>query len=723
MGTEEFFDLCNRSVKGGPATGGSKVMNTFGAVDGKVSVSEEGDFEDDFGDDFEEGSEDGLGNSPGKVDAGQPITNGNAFRIQSVSVATASQKVDAPFDITQEIRGFLLGHGEEKANDNVPLNSLWNHLYNDSLVSESQVIEKYLRVHYGLWFNEGQALEEAVSEGGQFLRCLKFDFRVCTLSDIRFIRQNWEKEWYDPDVVNEFAVDVNFVPQLMLLMEKGKVDTEAMMCYRDNPEALMCCIRLLCAEKFVKREFDAEFKKGTALLYTDGLLSEQGNRFGCVSGRPDFNEVKAAVLGMEKAGRVVHTDVMERFADAFYLTDILAADADGRLNEGFVRNYLMDDLGNFKFIAKLYGDGDVDVGVCPGDFMYSKVITDVTKLGLDVEPFARMKGGRGLSCLVCSRFGGVLPEVDYRKFLAVLSFVPSGHVMEQLNARERLVASYNQFWFMDLFRTLGLDCQVPADVGDNILFIKVVGDRRRKYYLQLDDYVLNRGQFLGLVDGCVMAVSLNDSEGFVLSNGKWVGKAGYSFSVDSSMTAWAKGNVDRDAMLQFKEHNPIVHTNFLQALSNVGRRLQNMGGDDRVNTAVMEFLHMDWKQYYNYDKMFGFISRHPEFMGIFTSRNAVVLLKLFSNVCIYRSSAQIMFMFLYVVMVKFSRNNFSLMSTGFSGLDGSKSVLIVDGVKVQNPCLSFRTVSDSIDNFITLAKNSKKVVLKISERTINLQFE
>lgn len=723
MNTQEFFERCNQSVEDGTLLAHSKAMDVFGEnvndFDDNFGDSVESDLKGDFEDDF---SASGFNRESTMEVNRQPdkdFSEAHNLGIRSVQLSVDDGGNDCT--IEGEVRRFLLTHCAFSGVGN-DLAKLWNHVYNDNLLSENDVFSKYLRVHYGLWFTDEQAFGEAFSIGLGFVRQLKFDFRMCSLSDIRFIRECWKKPWYDPDIINEFALDINFVPLLIELMENGKADIKIMARYRESQENLLCCLRLLNADRFILGEFDKAVHDGCAKQYTEAVLLMNGNRLQVIEHREDFDEIKVQIRALEGDGKLIDWDLVEKYKDAYHLGAIITALAEGRFNAIFADTYLLESLGKFSFISAMYSKNEVDVEIAPSNFMYSKICTDAGKLGLDIHRFEVYKRMRGLSCLVCSRYAGKLSETDYRKFLAILSLDAGTGAIESLNASERLVESYNLFWMSQLVRQLDLSLLLDSRVGDNILFIKFINNKKRKYYLQIDDFVINREKFQELVAGSISCEALKDGEGIALSNVFLNTNHHFRCKAKSSLTEWANGGFCEGLQGQ-NDDNFILHTNFWKALQNADRRVKlERSGNRKLSRTVLGFLEMDMSEYYNYDKMFNYVADHQEFLGIFMSQDAFSLLKLFSNAYVYNVVPQVMFMFLYVVLLKYCPDKMELYSEGFSGLDTNKSILIVDGLGVNNTVINFRTISDSIDNFISIALDSRKVILRVSERTINLQF-
>ena len=752
MNADEFFKMCDIASDNTDLAVRQKNMSVFGNVENIESgisstpandfsddfsgdepttgptVTQADDFTDDFMDDFVSGPVNLTHVNALQEESSHNEEELNSYGIKSISITPSHTETesDKEYNICAEIIDFMEQHGAScSGTDNII--KLWNALYNDCLESENSVIEKYLRVHYGLWFDKQQTMNAALSYGREFIQQLKFNYRMCVLQDIRFISSVWKEDYYDSSVVNEFAVSTEILPKLLELMSKRKADTEILAQYRNAQDVLLCCIRLMIEDKFIPGEFNKAVADGNVLNYTESMLAGNISKLDCIRHRSDFSSVNSAISSIESGGGIVRPEILEEFADAFYLEEIIFADAEGRLNKEFAHNYLMNDLKSFSFIAEYYRNGLVAVESCPDNFMYAKILTDINEFGLDGKNFQGLKSSRGIQCLVCSVAASCLSNLDYKKFLAVISVDESGDVIADLDKSEKLLTGYNTFWFQTLADRLNLKCEIPQDVGDNILYVRILDGKKRKYYLQLDDYVLNRERFLALIQDSRVIMPFDDSSGMMLCNEFVLSSIKFTLKSDSSVTTWAKGRVDQKISDQFSEYSIITHANFLKALEaadvKVSVENKEKNRDVRIHSSALEFLKMDFDEYYRYDKMFGYISEHAEFLGLFTSVYAFTLLKLFSSACTYDSVPKAMFMFLYIVFFKFHKDKFQIMPNGFKELDPDKSVLIVDGTKIGGTCMNYRTIISSIDNFIDIGDNFNRVVLSVSEKTIFLKLK
>lgn len=758
MNTQEFFEQCNQSMKAGTLLTHSEQMNAFGGdvesamsdceklksdeeyankpevrTDGTMTNSAD-DFSDNFDDSFKEGNvavdsnfaddfdDDFSDTFIGQELAAVEVDEAECLEDLTIhSVQMHVQTLQKDNTIETEIKQFLIKHSSF-SDAGTDLVKLWNQIYNDNLFAVDDIIEKYIKVRYGVWFTDVQVLQEVLALGTDFLHQLKFDYRMCSLSDVRFIRECWCEPWYDPGIINEFALDVNFVPLLIALMKNGKIDVDIMMRYRENQEVLLCCLRLLNSDRFILGEFEKAVNDMCCKQYTESVLSGEKNRMKVIEHREDFNDIKVKIRALEGDGKIIDWDLVEKYKDAYYLSDIILASSDGRFNAEFVDKYLLKPLGKFSFISAMYAENAVNVEIAPSNFMYAKICTDAGNLGLEIHRFEAYKGMRGLTCLVCSRYAGNLPETDYRKFMAVLSLDKTLNLIVSINKSEQLIESYSAFWLDQLLKHLGLSLLIGRNIGDDILFVKFVGNKRRKYYLQIDDFVINQEKFLGLISGSISCGILDKEKGIVLSNVSLNSNYHFSCKAKSSLTEWANNGLDKNLQVQYGDGNFIMHTNFWKALQSANERakMQQSRGM-KLNRSVLNFIKMDMGEYYNYDKMFNYVAGRQEFLGIFMSENAFALLKLFSNAYVYHTVSQVMFMFLYVVLLKFSATKLELYSEGFTSLDPNKTVLIADGLGINNTVINYRTVSDSIDNLIEVAQKSQKVILRVSEKTINIQ--
>lgn len=399
------------------------------------------DFDEDFADDFKDGTDASTSekhlqeeNITTNTDSGvheNTVTSLSAMSKTDTiletkgSLGISSVNFDLPrtnnseWNIMIELEHFLDDHLPESSNESII--GKWNKLYNDNLISNDQVIQKYLAVHYGLWFQNSTALETALVYGKEFLNNLNFDYRVCTLSDIQFIKDVYKEDWYNSDILNKYALDTSYDLQLIQLMRTGSAQIELLDKYRNIPNALSCYLRLVNAEKFTLGLFEDALQRNNILGYTNAALNSEIDRFEVIKHRDDLNQIKEVVFNIENNGGIVPNEILEKYRNAKYLIAIILGNASGLYNEIFIENYLVNDLGNFEFISELYSNGAIDVDVAPDNFMFSMIMTDLQKFGLNAKGIEPYKSEMALSCLICSRYAGNLSEIDYKRFLAVLS--------------------------------------------------------------------------------------------------------------------------------------------------------------------------------------------------------------------------------------------------------------------------------------------------------------
>lgn len=768
MNMREFSAAYNQAVRGGV----QKITSFGSAGDDDVGVSSaSSDFESDFNEDFSSSAGvqnffdgdfsddfadalDGLSSSRvvQKEDCGDGSTkvmeafgssdtvekikedsgdNGgenviSASSIESVFINTVHK--DDNDTILSEIREFLEMHRQPVGQvEDEMLYKHWSKLYNVALNSNDKMIEMYYKVHYCLWFTKAKAMELMNNSSRAFREAFVMSRRACTDLDVESILFVWQEEWFDFGVIDRYANDENVTKLLIRLMEEGKCNDEILDRYVDNTSVLIACIRLLLEDNFVLGQFEAAVQENAVEEYTNGVTNSNMDRFEKIRNRSDFPELYKLITAAENSGKLISQEVIDGFCDAVYLRAILTAEAESRLNVQFAREYLVSDLGVYSFVAAIYESGNIDLSLDTTSVLRSKLLTDVHSLQLDSSNFGE-EYMAGIQCLVCSRFAGKLSEIDYRKFLALCSFSKGKTVLEMLSGRKHMVSSYNVFWFKYLLVQLNLNLvgELKDDIYDNILYVQKVGNGRRKFYLQIDDFVLNPAEFKHLFADAVVVSLLENNYGLFVSNSTDVGTVNYNdrFAIDGSLSAWAKGYAQADLLQQFKQYNPIIHTNFLLAMSKANLRFsvdrQENSGSQSLNRTVLDVLKMDISSYYSYDKMFAFLAGQRMYLGLFSSKYNVDLFKLFSNTYVYDSNPKIMFTFLYSIFRKFCPDKLKVDSKGFNKLDSEKNILFVRGLGPNVACMNFRTIIDSIDNLIGTALASKQIILSVKDSTVDV---
>lgn len=678
------------------------------------------DFNDDFSNDFEEDST--LGDVADSTDSSTfaEIDVG----IKSVSIALHSAK-DSSLGIANEIANFLEYHRVDVTGyDSDNIFQYWNSVYNTHFISPNECIAEYLRIVYDLWFEDEVALQEVLKDN--LYKDIKMERRVCTTQDVQFFREFHGQPWFDPNVINRYSNEIIFNQPLVDLMKNDKVNEDALDEFTTDSVALMCCIRLLLADSLNLMQFRNAVQDGTAVEYTDQILNSGFDRFACIRNREDFPRLFDIITTSENCGKIIRQEVVEKYADAYYLDVILRAESQARLDTSFADVYLTKDLGNYSFVADIYDKNTVDLSLDREIFVRAKVLTDARSYGLTLENF-KPEYQHAMMCLLLSKYKGKLSLVDYKKFLALCSFAMGETVLKALNEQTSLVSSYNVFWFSFLLQELGMQnsVQLRNGIEDNILYVQWIGEKYRKYYLQLDDFVLNPAAFKSLIQDSTTAELIPGDLGIILSNVTVPEKVKYNirYAKNGSLSTWAEDKLDNAIVTQFQQYNVIAHANFLYALSLANKQIkQESNGEASLSSSVMEFLQMDLSEYYRYDKMFAFLAESNVFLGLFGVHLGSDVLKLFMNVYVYKNDAERMFFFFYCFFRKFYVKKLKFYSSGITTLDASKTVLFVKGLHPNINCLNFKTAIDSLDTFFKVAERSTEIVLFIEEQTINIEF-
>lgn len=757
MNTDEFFEKADEIMLKGTSS-----MMAFGDIDEHTEISNDFDLseldddenvdvpaednmqqEDDFDlselDDFSDDSKENDNPQETLVGSVSDTTSDELSAqplqvLHSVSIPIHEQsgkRANIVDSLDTEMAGFLRSHGFPLVDD-VPIVQQWKKAFNSDANSSSKCYAEYLSVRYGLFFSDDMAMKGAISLGMSFIRQLKFEGRICTNSDIRFLAEVWEEPWYDPEIISRYAIDTNFIPQLLEVMKSDLVDRILLDRYQPDEVALMCYLRLLLANKFDQGDFEKAIHADTVEEYTTARLQSDKDRFAPIRGRSDADYIISAINALEVSGYIVHDDVFTKYQNAYYLGTIIHADAIGFLNTQFADAYLVKPLGKSEFIAKIYEDEEVDLSLATDkfDFFDAKIKTDLRDLGLSDLNFDNSKFTKAFQSLICSRYGADLSTVDYKRFLAIASFADGQRVLQRLEDNFSLIKSFNLFCLEGLFTDLCVEKPygVTDVIGENILFIRKSEKKKKKYYLQLDDYLINRSAFLELVRDARFISVLPNNNGIAISNAVIsiadLNKFRSVFS--GSITTWAQGKVDSIAVGHSLTDNPIAKSNLLLAMSTLNERLyydaeQTGEPVQKINSSVKQFLSLDLKTYYDYDKLFGFMSNNSLYLGLMLSNNAYDLIRLLNNAFNYDNDSKRMYMFLFCIFSKFFHSKFKLESTKIDSLLDTPN-MDIRGLMRNAVSFSFRKVIDSIDNIITIAENSNCITLRIMDGSISLSF-
>lgn len=690
--------------------------------------SVEEDFEDDFDDLELEQSEETAVLNGSESEEVQCLTS----PITSVFVTTEHK--EKPDSIEQEILDYLEMHLFDTSSGLV---SSWNKAFNDKAVSVVDCVIKYLQVHYCLWFESREAMQKALGLGLDFVRSLKFHHRMITKADINFISSCWDSEWFQPEIIDLYAVTDKYDAELIELMKSRNVKEDEISKYYGDFNVLMGYTSLVLADKFVAGEFDDAISKGKVPEYVYTKLHNDSDRFACIRPREDFDKLVNLIEGIELSGLFVDQEILEKYCEAKYLDVIIQAAAQKYLNESFADQYLVKDLGDFQFIADVYRNDDVDLscGKANGQtirFFDAKINTDLKKYQIDcARDLYALYPGAVINLIRC-RYSGYLDAENYKKFLVALAKAQDNN-LRYLDDCRSIIRDYNSFWMQLLLqKVLNVDVTISDGLGDMVVFLQAKENRKKKMYLELDSFVFLPDQFIEETNGVFRWEYLEDNAGIVLSNSNtWCPTSfEYPMHLKSSVANYAAKKLSFNIANQFYDRDPIMHTNLLRAIENANERLlrecKAVDGDTndpqyQVSSTVLDFLDFEISKYQNYDKMLDFVAESGIFIYLLRSQKAKSLLMLFNNAYVYDNDAKRLYMLLYCIGRKYLPDRFELLSSDIKSI-GDKTVVLLNGLNRNQACLAVRKLVSSLDNIMLLAQKSQHVTLGITDGTVELSL-
>lgn len=659
------------------------------------------------------------------------------FRIESVQVPIVEKGEQEDENILTEIANYLEFHRIKTSNNAEDLCRGWADLYGVAVKDTNTLISMYCMLHYSLVFDSKEALTLFAEQPKQFREKFKMHRRVCTMEDITDVKEVWQNDWFSFDVIDLYANTKNITSLLIDLMRDGKYDLSLLANYTEDTGLLIDCIRAMLSDSFDAEIFSKAAENGTVENYLNASLSDVTNpdsdRFALLRDREDFSEIYTMIVAIESSGKLISQEFIEKYHAAFYLKAILTAESQGRLNEDFASEYLMKDLGDYKFIADIYERNEIDLTLDPLDVLRAKLLTDVKHLGLDPRKF-EPKYKTAIACLVCSRYIDALPELDYRKFLAVCSFNRGDSLLTTLNSSTSIIHSYNKFWFQYFLTEMELNFigTISNNVKDCILYFKQFNGRTVQYYLSLDDFILNTAEFKNLVQDAKFAGLLNSDSGIVLSDTYMQNELQVSAKTlyDSSLTTWAKGVLHPNIVKQFEKYNVPVHANLLRVLELAVERFkkdnETAAEMDRTKMQVSgrakNLLTQSLSEYCKIDSVLSFISEHRIFLGLMASSKCDELIYCLATVYQQDYTARIILMFLYSVFKKYYPDKLAVDGASFKTLDARTNMLFVKGLGLNIQFLSFKDLINSFDGILSVAGNCKQIQLGVKDGNICLYF-
>lgn len=614
------------------------------------------------------------------------------------------------------------GYSDEK------LFLVWNDVYNDNVNSFSEMLQKYYKVRYGIFFVDAKVFEAAVAKGMEFMSKLQFCRRAITEADLEMYEKYGSEPWFSQKILNDFSNEPGFNPLLLEVMKRD-IDMSDMYRFRVNSMVLMYAIKLLLSGKLNLSLFNQAIDSYTVEAYYKSCFDSNDDRFDPIRGRNDFPELYNLVLNLEYSGRVIRDEVIKEFADAYYLRTILIAESENRLDERFAKAYLWKKLGDWEFIVSMYENDEINIGLSRTSVVHSKILTDLLSHGLNTENFT-MEFSVAARCLLLSRFHGNLSELDYVKFLIACSASGGTHVLRRLNLMKKKISSYNLFWIQELIKDFHLEIpdRIDSTIGDNLARYVFSAKGNVRTTFTLDAFVLDPEGFSKEMEGMQFARVIYGGHGLILSNWDVIvnTKISGNFVCDSSLSCWVKKGLSPSLMKQFSQYDSITHCSLLQAMNaateNFKQKTVISETGSKINSEILDFLKIPLVEYYRYDKVFSYVQEHPMYLGLFKSVYGYDFLKMLAKSILYDNPAKVLFHFLRLILNMFFKSKAVSDTSSFKTLNAHRQILLVTGLEPNECTFGMQVFIDSIDSFMVSFKMSSSILLKVESETIYLSI-
>lgn len=738
MDAADFINAANAEARKINTDSSMRVMDAFGGG-GQAEQQEANDFSskdfsdgdftsDDFADEnFNDDSftDEDFASDPHSIEEGPSI----------ISVKIVVGKLKKSETIYDELREFFELHLIDTSNVvEQNLFMVWNNVYNEKMENNEACLAEYFKLRHGLWFDNMKTMQFAIEQGVDFLQCFKMERRVCNMEDIKDVLKVWNEDWFNPEVFSDLSNESSLNLMIFDIMRKH-LDVTLLYPFREDSIILASAMKLLLIGRLNSVEFAdaAHFGSDSIENYVDYVIQGNVDRFTPIINRPDFQELYQMIVSHEANGHPIRDEVIQKYADAFYLRTIITAEAEERLDFDFSNVYLINDLMNWDFVARLYEQNKIDLSLCRESATLAKILTDVNALNLNSSNFAK-EHLTAMKYLLLSRFNGSLSDVDYRKFLAISSFNGGENVLTLLDQWNRQIDSYSQFWMGILLQHLDvvLFDSFTEKIGDNIIYFQVLNGKLKSTYLQIDDFIFHQTEFLQQIGNARYGRVIAGEHGILLcdfdniSTDKFVG----GFLSDSSLTTWASGNVDIELFSQFATKNPLIHSNLIAAIDAANKKfveeqIKLTGVSDNavmVHSAIQKFFDIPLREYFKNDKMFAFIVKNPDYLGLLKSPNSYSYLVCLARSYHFYNVGMLLFQFLFFVFQLLLPGKVSTSPANFKTLNPNSSVIFVKGIDGRYSTMSIKVLMDSLDDLLAAVHNSLAATLWIENNTVNLSI-
>lgn len=650
-----------------------------------------------------------------------------------VSITIPVQEKEEVDTIYEEIKEFFKQHFiETEGISQDQLFVLWNSVYNDTLQNNDECVAEYLKLRYGLWFDNFVTMNFAVDQGLSFLKEFRMERRVCTKEDIVDVLEVASEEWFDYTIFSDLSNDSVLNSVIFEVMRKG-LDVTKLYPFRSDSLILESAMKLLLLDRLDPLEFAkvADIGQSAVERYVKFLILEDVDRFAAIRGRDDFPKLYQMITTYEMENHCIRDEVIQRYAKAVYLDVIILAEAEERLDINFADAYLVDDLGDWDFIAKLYELNKIDLSLSRQSVVLAKILTDVKALCLAEEQFTQ-EHIKALKCLLFSRFKGNLSDVDYRKFLATVAR-EEGFTLTRLDESENMVESYNQFWFEVLLQSLDVAIfDVISDkIGDVVVYLQLRNQKLVPMYLQLDQFIFDRDGFLEIAGKASFGKVIAGEYGVILCDFDAITSNVFKggFLCDSSLTTWANGKSIEHLANRFNA-DPIMSSNLIRAIYEANEKFirdfektgEVANQQEKVHTNIKKFFALPKKEYFQVDKTLSFIVEHPEFLGLMKSSNVCNYLRCLARAYHFRNRGMLLFQFLSFIFNLYFQKKFTVYPAGFQQLNPESSVIFIKEPNGRIVTMGIQVLMDSLDSLLITASECSLIELNVETNTVNINF-
>lgn len=536
-------------------------------------------------------------------------------------------------------------------------------------------------------------------------------YRNFYLSELITVAGYKNMDSFDGAVIKYFSLEKRDTGLLLQLMNNSIFDREEAIIYTVDLDMFNSYLSLKLSNKFDKSLFDDINAAGINLnSYTKSILCDNPWAFLATNNR--FEDI----LQITKEADIP-LDLAKAFADNKWIYYIIKAYAAGVYSREFIDSYLVDDNPFAEIMAEEYAENHLDqqaLAVYSGDYYVAKFIYDVKALTDDCTPFleraASFENGKILydfaHTLLGAVYENILPESEWYKFVYLVGVRDDIELLQAYNVlAEKQVLAFNQFCFKLLIKSLGVDTEIPTDIGSLLLFQRgeslsyansqIVAECFDKFIESIKGY-MSTGQHVCILPANTgLLICSPDYNSFVTEQEKFKLFAKCKSSLDRAVE---DGATEKILKYNITRLTSIMYNN---GYTDISKSFESL-----INSPAATYLLFD-------DLLDVIVNKLPEFIGLCRSTNAISLLKYLYSIMNTTNKAVIQIEFLKTVLTRFFGNRISFERYT------ENTVLPITVVEVHNSNLfsseTYSKVMYRFDDFIADLNRKNKIICRFSE--------